>query len=487
MVSPVREWPAVAHQRPVPAPPSFNATSLAAAISAEVLADGGRPIRGGAVDSRRVEPGNVFFALPGERTDGHRFANDACSRGAAALVVRESPDHGDLQRFVAQGVTVLVVPDVLAALHRAAAEWRSRVAPLVIGVTGSLAKTSTKEQVAEVLAEQWNVLRNTANENNEIGVPLTLLRLEAVHKAAVLEMGMYVPGDIAELAALARPSIGVVTAVRGTHLARAGSIDEIERGKRQLVEALPSGGTAVLNADDERVARMAAHVPANVSVLRYGFAADADVGATDVESLGADGMRFTLRLPDGSGTPVVTPALGRHSVHNALAAAAVACAAGLDPATIARGLARPFRVPHRTTLLRAGDWQILDDSYNAAPDSMIAALDLLASLPGRRVAVLGEMLELGPASEAAHRAVGAYAAQRVDLIVAIGPLATEYEIGASGGAARFIAFASRDEAAAELPSSLRPADVVLVKASRGAALDLIVDELMRVAHAEPIA
>jgi UDP-N-acetylmuramoyl-tripeptide--D-alanyl-D-alanine ligase len=447
-----------------------------------MLLEGTREIRGGAVDSRRVEPGNAFFALPGERTDGHRFLDEAVARGATALVVRERPDEASFARYAAADVAVLMVNDPLVALQQAAARWRNRFEPLVVGVTGSLAKTSTKEQAAEVLAERWEVLRSTANENNEIGLPLTLLRMDASHEAAVLEMGMYVPGDIALLAALARPSIGVVTAVRGTHLARAGSIDEIERGKRQLAEALAVGGTAVLNADDDRVARMAEHVPAGVRVLLYGFSADAEVRATDVESRGAEGMSFTLCLPDGTDTDVAIPALGRHSVHNALAAAAVAFAAGLDATTIARGLARPFRMPHRTTLLDLGPIRVLDDSYNAAPDSMIAALDLLASLPGnRKIAILGEMLELGGASEAEHRRVGAYAGQLVDQLIATGPMATEYLNGARGGRAGLLELSGEDVEIA-LGSELKRGDTVLIKGSRGAAMDRLLPLLEQIAE-----
>jgi UDP-N-acetylmuramoyl-tripeptide--D-alanyl-D-alanine ligase len=351
---------------------------------------------------------------------------------------------------------------------------------MVVGVTGSLAKTSTKEQIAQVLAQRWTVLRNQANENNEIGLPLTLLRLAPTDDVAVLEMGMYTPGDIAVLAELAQPRIGVVTAVRPTHLARAGSIEAIERGKRELVEALPVGGTAVLNADDERVTRMADRRTGQLRVVRYGFSTTADVTATDIESLGEEGMRFTLRLPGGRATAARIPALGRHSVHNALAAAAVGHVLGLDAQTIVAGLAEPFSVPHRTTLVRAGDWRILDDTYNAAPDSMAAALDLLASLPGRRIAVLGEMLELGELSDDAHRKVGAHAAQAAQLLVAVGPFGALYANGARDAgmnAANIIEARDRAAAITALERNLRPGDVVLVKASRGAELDLLVDEL----------
>lgn len=485
----MREFPAL-RDRPDAAPPAFDAQSLAAALAGDLLHAGSSPIRGGAVDSRKVEPGNVFFALRGERTDGHSFLLDAARRGAAALVVSRAPDAAALRGLVDAGASTIVrVPDVLAALHAAAAAWRARFDPVVVGVTGSLAKTSTKEQVAQVLAQRWTVLRNRANENNEIGLPLTLLRLSPADDVAVLEMGMYQPGDVALLADLAQPRVGVVTAVRATHLARAGSIDAIERGKRELVDALPVGGTAVLNADDERVGRMADGRRGQLRVVRYGFADSADVSAANVESLGEDGMRFDLRLPRGS-VPARIPALGRHSVHNALAAAAVGDALGLDATTIVAGLAQPFSVPHRSVLLRAGDWRILDDTYNAAPDSMAAALDLLASLPGRRIAVLGEMLELGDLSDAAHREVGAHAARAAQILVAVGPFASLYVGGARAAgmdAAAIVEAPTRAAALAQLERRLRPGDVVLVKASRGAELDLLVDDLRSLAEQDSAA
>jgi UDP-N-acetylmuramoyl-tripeptide--D-alanyl-D-alanine ligase len=482
----MREWPDVADRAlSAKTPPAFDSESLTAAVGGALVRAASRPIRGGAVDSRLVEPGNVFFALAGERTDGHRFLADAVARGAAALVVTENVDVGQLG-----DVTVVRADDALLALRSAAGWWREQFAPLVVGVTGSLAKTSTKEQTAEVLAARWQVLRNRANENNEIGLPLTLLRLAPTDEVAVLEMGMYTPGDIRILAELARPSIGVVTAVRGSHLERAGSIDAIERGKRELVEALPAGGTAVLNGDDDRVSRMADHAPTGVNVVRYGFSVGADVTATDVESLGAEGMRFRLVTDQGTRQAAIG-ALGRHSVHNALAATAVALTAGMSLDEIVAGLARPFSAPHRSTLIETGRWTILDDTYNAAPDSMIAALDLLASLPGgRKVAVLGEMLELGPESDAAHRQVGAYAARTADMLVAVGAPAQVYAEAAEAAGMKPDAVhiaRDRDVALNGLRQILRDGDVILLKASNGQRFFDLVDELQRLGQAETVA
>jgi UDP-N-acetylmuramoyl-tripeptide--D-alanyl-D-alanine ligase len=457
----------------------FDATWLATAAGGELLRRGGADSGGGEVDSRMVSAGDVFFAMPGERTDGHHFLEAAVEAGATALVISAELVPERLEALTAGGrVTVVRVVDVGVALRTVAAAYRDRFDPLVVGITGSLAKTSTKEQIAEVLEERFEVLRNPANWNNEIGLPMTLLRLRPEHEVAVLEMGLYTTGEIALLARLARPSIGVVTAVRGVHLSRAGSIDAIETGKRELVEALPAQGWAILNADDERVRRMSEHTAARVRT--YGFAEDADVRATNVVSLGVNGMRFTLHV-DGGAYEVNTPVLGRHGVHNALASAAVAGVAGLDIADVISGLARPLQMPHRSQLVAAGPWRILDDSYNASPDAVLAALDLLSELPGRHLAVLGEMLELGPNADAEHRRVGRYAGTVSDRLVVVGEGARGIVEGALAGGLdpRHVHLAAdRDEALSLLLSELQDGDSVLVKASRGAALDLLVERLV---------
>jgi UDP-N-acetylmuramoyl-tripeptide--D-alanyl-D-alanine ligase len=454
--------------------PALTAAELVRLSGGRLLAHSTRHVRGAAVDSRLVEPGMLFVALPGERTDGHGFLVEAANRGAAALLVTRPPDD-----LVALGdTTVIRVGDSLAALHSVAAGWRARFSPLVVGVTGSIAKTSAKEAISAGLAPRFRTLKNEGNQNNEIGLPLTVLRLGPEHEAAVLEMGMYAGGEISDLAAIARPSIGVVTAVQAVHLSRMGTIDAIERAKAELVEALPSDGTAVLNADDTRVRRMAGRTAARV--VTYGFADDADVGAEAIVSAGADGMRFIARTgPDRH--PLVVPTLGRLAVHNALAAVAVGLAAGCRMDEVAAGLAAGWSAPHRMQLLRAGGVLVLDDSYNASPGSVTAALDVLAGLPGRRVAVLGEMRELGDAHDTGHRSVGEVAAGIVDLLVVVGSGARLIEDGARAAGLEPRAICrveSREEALDALRPRLREGDVVLVKASRGVELDLLVDALV---------
>jgi UDP-N-acetylmuramoyl-tripeptide--D-alanyl-D-alanine ligase len=464
------------------AAPSFTAEDLRRLTGGRLLHTSGRPIRGAAVDSRLVGQGQIFVALPGERTDGHRFLADAAVAGAAALVVSRPVPAEVLEAL--GDVTVLAVPDGLIALGALAAGWRTRFDPLVVGVTGSIAKTSTKEAIAAVLATSFRTLRNEGNQNNEVGLPLTLLRLGPDHRAAVLEMGMYATGEISDLARMARPRIGVVTAVQGVHLSRMGSLAAIERAKGELVEALPSDGVAVLNQDDRRVRRMADRTAARV--LTYGLSGDADVTADEVVSAGFDGMRFVLRLPPTRGgrpvrLPVSIPGLGKLSVHNALAAAAVGHAAGVDPAKIVHALASGWSAEHRGQVARVGRVTLIDDAYNASPASVTAALDMLAGLPGRRIAVLGEMLELGKGAVTGHRDVGTAAAATVDLLIVVGRgAAAGIAAGARAAgldASRILEVPDREAALDLLRARLRDGDVVLVKASRGVELDLLVEAL----------
>jgi UDP-N-acetylmuramoyl-tripeptide--D-alanyl-D-alanine ligase len=470
-----------------PAVPPHAGTALSAADL--VAATGGRLVqagtlgaRGGAVDSRLVRPGTLFAALPGERTDGHRFLRQAVDNGATALLV--SRDHeAEEPRYPELGdVTVVRVPDTLLGLQQVAAAWRRRFDPLVVGITGSIAKTSTKESVAGVLEGAFRTLRSEGNRNNEVGLPLTVLELGPEHGAAVLEMGMYAGGEIRDLAAIGLPSIGIVTAVQPVHLSRLGTIEAIEDAKAELVEALPpaaDGGVAILNADDARVARMAVRTRARVTT--YGLDAPADVSADAIQSAGFEGMRFRVRTPSGDADASI-PGLGRLAVHNALAATAAGLAAGMSLEAILPGLAAPSRAEHRSTVIHAGGVTIVDDAYNASPGSMRAALELLAGLPGRHLAVLGEMRELGSAHDEGHLEVGR-AAAGLDLLVVVdgapgGAAAGIVEGAREAGDVRAITVADTDAAVAIVAGEARPGDVVLVKASRGVELERVVDGLV---------
>lgn len=465
------------------APPdalAFTADDLARLTGGRLLARSDRPIRGASVDSRDVTPGVAFVALPGERTDGHDHLLEAVAAGAGAVLVTRPP----IDASALGDVTVIRVADGLAALGALATAWRRRFDPLVVGITGSIAKTSTKEAIAAVLDRRFRTLKSLGNQNNEIGLPLTVLRLGPEHQAMVLEMGMYVGGEIADLARIARPSIGVVTAVQPVHLARIGSIDAIAAAKGELVEALPRTGTAILNADDPVVVRMASRTAARS--MSYGFADDADVRADGIETAGVRGMRFVLHAA-GERRSVAIPTLGRLSVHNALAATATGLAAGMTLDEIVAGLGAGWAAPHRVELVRLGGVTVIDDSYNASPGSMRAALELLAELPGRKVAVLGEMLELGEAHDDGHHEIGAIAGSVADVLIVVGLGASAMGEGAretAPGGTRILEAPDGPAALEVLRPRLRDGDVVLVKASRALELDRLVDALSAERHVE---
>jgi len=438
------------------------------------------------IDSRQAEEGSLFVALKGERQDGHDFAADACRRGAIAIIAEERVRERGLEASYVHVKAPPSVPppppicflvdDSLAALQRLAAFWRRRHTVRVVGVTGSVGKTTTKELIYSVLSQRFRALRSEGNYNNEIGLPLTLLNLEPQHERVVLEMGMYALGEIAQLADIALPSIGVVTNVGPVHLERLGTIERIAQAKAELVEALPPDGVAVLNADDPRVREMAAKTRAQV--FYYGLTPAADLWASDVESQGLAGIRFRLHHK-GEVVHAKLPLLGRHSVHAALAAAAVGLVEGETWEEIIAGFQSPARLrlvavsgPEGTT--------ILDDTYNASPASTIAALNLLAELPGRRIAVLGDMLELGSFEEEGHRKVGRRAVEVAQKLVAVGQRGRiiGQEALRCGMREEDVFFAQdNQEAIAYLRRIIAPGDFILVKGSRGMRMEEIVNAL----------
>lgn len=421
------------------------------------------------IDSRQARPGDLFIALKGERTDGQEFARDAVQRGARGLLVRERVEG--LRPDVAQ----FVVDDTLVALQRLATGRRDHRRIRVVGITGSVGKTTTKEIVASVLEQKYRVLKSEANYNNEIGLPLTLLRLTSRHQRAVLEMGMYAVGEIRTLCEIARPEIGVVTNIGPVHLERLGSMEAIAAAKAELPESLPPHGFGIFNADDPFVRAIVDRTRARA--LTYGLSKDADVRATDVVSRGLKGVSFRVHH-EGRSAAVKTKLPGRHIVSNALAGAAVGIADGLTLTEVATGLAKAdVQVRVRTVRGKHGAL-LIDDTYNASPASVTAALDLLAEIPGRRIAVLGDMAELGTASADGHQAVGRRAAETVDILHAVG---TEAElIASSARAAGHSAtkhWASKEEALAAIESDLQKDDVVLLKASRAMAFETMVQAL----------
>ncbi len=442
------------------------------------------------VDSRQAIPGAMFVALPGAQRDGHEFVPDAFGRGATlALVAR--PVAGCTLLDVRAGFPAqawqgfrtpacLQVEDTLAALQAVARFWRRKMAHVrVVGITGSVGKSTTKELTAQVLSRRYRTLKNIGNFNNEIGLPLTLLRLTEGYERAVLEMGFYVPGDIALLCEIARPQIGVVTNIGLVHAERAGTQETIARGKAELVEALPPEpeGVAVLNYDDPLVRAMAGKTQARV--FFYGLSRQADLWADAIEGLGLEGIRLRLHYR-GETLTVKVPLLGRHSAHTVLRAAAVGLAEGLAWGDIVAGLRAGYTQLRLVAVRSESGALLLDDTYNASPQSTLAALNLLADLPGRRVAVLGDMLELGPYEQESHRKVGLRAAEVASLLVTVGPRAhwiAEAAREAGLPPSRVLETETAEAAIDLLRQRLRPGDVVLVKGSRGVQMDRIVGAL----------
>ena len=449
------------------------------------------PISEFVIDSRQATPGSCFIALPGERSDGHEYIADAIARGAIAVIAQRVPPGVDAQTLrpnaqpAPQRITpplLFLVEDSLTALQNLAAYWRGRHTPTVIGITGSVGKTSTKELTAAVLRQQAPTLWTPGNYNNEIGLPLSLLQLRAKHRFAVLEMGFYVEGEIARLCEIAHPHIGVITNIGPIHLERAGSMESIFRGKGELIRALPPEGHAILNWDDPWVRKMAEFSPA--PVFKYGLSQEADLWADEIESYGLSGIRFRFhhrRAPGDIETLYVhLPLLGRHSVHTALRAAAVGLLAHMPWEEIIRGLKDVDARLRIDIAPGCNQSTLIDDTYNASPPSTIAALNLLQEMDGRRIAILGDMLELGREEEKGHRLVGARAAETSDILITVGQRARwiAEEARALGMAERAIHPVDDAEAAVALACTLiQPGDFVLIKGSRAMRMDEIAAHL----------
>lgn len=442
------------------------------------------------VDSRQVIPGSIFVALPGERVDGHDFVEDAITRGACyALAQREiagvfttldlrGPAIPNSDPGVEQPI-ILLVDDSLLALQQIARFWRNKLDLRVVGITGSVGKSTTKELIASVLEQRFSTLKNAGNLNNEIGLPLTILGLSEGHQQAVLEMGFYVPGEIDFLCEIAQPQVGVVTNIGTVHAERAGSQEAIAQGKAELVQALPGApdGIAILNYDDQLVREMAEKTEARV--LFYGLDPKADLWADQVEGLGLEGIHFRLHYRRET-LYMKVPLIGRHSVHTALRAAAVGIVEGLTWQEIVNGL-RAGHTQLRLAAVRSESGALLlDDTYNASPQSMLAALNLLDEMTGRKIAVLGDMLELGRYEWQGHEMVGRRAAEIVEQLVTLGErgrmiAAAACRVGFSPDNVRELD--NSEQAIAYLQEKLDANDVVLIKGSRGMRMDRIVATL----------
>lgn len=448
------------------------------------------PIACGCVDSRCVSEKGLFVALKGENTDGHQFVDQAFDNGAVLALV----DHPVESKYPVIDLTQdgfelpkrapfsLLTPDALVALQTLAKYWREQHKLVVIGITGSVGKSSTKELTASVLRSQMKTLKNQGNMNNEIGLPLTLLSLTEEHKVAVLEMGFYVAGEINLLCDIAQPQVGIVTNVGTVHAERAGSIEAIARGKAELVQSLPASpdGLAILNFDDPLVKDMAGQTQARV--FYYGLDPEADLWADEVESRGLDGIRCRMHYQDES-LYVTAPLIGRHSVYTMLRAAAVALNLGMDWGSIFEAF-KDDRVQLRIVTVKTKSGAVLiDDTYNASPDSTMAALNLLDDLKGRKVAVLGDMLELGRYEEAGHNKIGMRASEVADEIVLVGTrslMTRDAAIENSFPADMVHWFSDHRGATVYLRETLKSGDIALIKGSHSMHMEKIVSALEEV-------
>ena len=464
------------------------------------------PITAFCVDSRRCAPGLLFVALKGEQTDGHLFIGDALQRGAQFVIAERGwslaasrargsdraldandPISRAMQIDLHQPLTllaanpqppiILLVTQPLRALQEIAIWQRRRSAMQLIGVTGSVGKTVTKELVASVVAQRYRTYKSEGNLNSETGLPLALLSMEGEYERTVLEMGMYDLGEIARLAQIAQPRIGVVTNVGPSHLERLGSIERIAQAKGELPLALPADGWAILNGDDPFVRDM----PTAAQVMRYGLDPSNDLWASEVEGLGLDGTQFWLHHRDEQALHVRIPLLGQHSVHTALASAAVGLVEGLAWDEIVHGLQN---VQGQLRLTAVAGWNgatILDDTYNASPASCLAALNLLQQLNGRKIAALADMLELGAYELEGHDIVGRRAAEVCELLITVGPRGRLIGVSALASGMKDESVIFCETKAAVIPllkKLLRSGDMALIKGSRGMKMEEVVASLM---------
>jgi UDP-N-acetylmuramoyl-tripeptide--D-alanyl-D-alanine ligase len=425
--------------------------------------------QGYSIDSRSLRAGQLFFAVKGERLDGHDFVEQALRNGAIAAVVRKD----QLSRYPRE-TRLLVVDDTLAALQTLATAVRKLWGKPLIAVTGSAGKTTTKDAIAHVLSTRFRVLKSEGNFNNHFGLPLMLLKLEPEYDVAVIEMGMSHAGEIRALAKIAQPEIGVVTNVAPVHLEFFDSLAGIARAKYELVEALPANGVAVLNADDEYVSQFGRDFKGKV--VMYGTRATADVRAERVQSKGTEGAEFDVVI-GGVREHATLPLVGEHNVLNALAAVAVGLERGLKPAEAVWALGTLAPAEKRGEVLQLGNITVINDCYNSNPKALEAMVDALAAMAAkRRIVVAGEMLELGPAGEEMHRQAGEHIAEKkIDALLGVRGLAQAMVEGARKAGTRAEFVAGPEEAGEWLAREARDGDVVLLKASRGVKLEKALD------------
>ena len=415
-------------------------------------------------DSREVRPGCIFVAFPGEKFDGHDFAAKALEQGAVYVVLNHPVEGVPAEKAV-------LCPDSYRAMMTMGANYRRQFSPKIVGVTGSVGKTTTKQMTYAAIAGFGNTIKTEGNQNNELGLPRTLFHIGKDTAYAVVEMGMSHLGEIERLAKCARPDVGIITCIGVSHIGNLGSQENICKAKLEICAGLPEGAPLVLNGDDPFLRKAA--LPGSVRPVWFSLGdADADVCAQDVHPEG-DGMAFTLVDRNAGRFPVQIPAMGRHNVANALAAYAAATRLGLDPKGVIAGLADFQQTGMRQKVVHSKGVDVIEDCYNANPDSMKAALTMFREYPAkRRYALLGDMLELGGISPSAHEEVGRQAAAAgLELLVCYGEEAKHTAKAAAEAGLKAVHAATYREAADLLLTAMQPGDALLVKASRGMALE----------------
>ena len=442
---------------------------IAQVTGAEINSDAEIFFEGVTTDSRKITSGELFVGLKGENFNGESFAKDAVNKGAAAVLVSKTAKR------IPNGI-VLKVDDTLIAYRQIAGAWRNRFNIPVVAVTGSNGKTTTKDLTAAALSGLGQVQKTSANFNNEVGVPMTLLGLNEKHNAAVVEIGMRGLGQIETLAQIVKPTIGIVTNVSEAHIELLGSIENIARAKGELVEAIQSGGTIILNADNRHTAEMKNLAGAGVNVVTYGLENSADIRAKDI-LIGSVSTEFTLSYR-GEDFDFEIPMLGRHNVSNALAAIAAGLTLGLSVEEIQRGISRLTTTKMRFEVIRRDGLTIVNDAYNASPASMRVAIKTTSEIyDGRLIAVLGDMLELGNISEAIHREIGAEIVEnKFDTLITLGEFGKFIAAGArDAGLKNVYTFDTHEAVAKKILEIVRDGDTILFKASHVMHMEKIIE------------
>ncbi len=455
--------------------PSFTLKDIVEATQAEIAARQSEEFTDIVTDTRKIKTGVLFLALNGEHFRGEDFAKEALEKGAAGVMVNMDCPQEKLEG--ANG-TILRVADTLAAYQQIACFWRKKFEIPMVAITGSNGKTTTKDLTAAALSAMGDVLKTQANFNNEIGLPLTLLGLEEKHRAAVVEIGMRGLHQIEALAPVAAPNIGVVTNVGETHMELLGSLENIARAKAELVEAIPAGGTVVLNADNSYVIGMIEKAAEGVKVLTFGIKEAADVRGEAIRTEG-NCTKFMV-LYGKERHEFVIPMLGRHNVYNALAAIAVGYSLGLTAIEIRSGLLGLEATKMRFEVCQRGEYKFINDAYNASPMSMTAAIQTLSEMEqGRKIAVFGDMLELGEVSGQAHYHVGEELAEKkFAAVITLGEMGKLIAKGASEhGIEDVFPCDSHEEAGGILEEILQAGDTVLFKGSRGMQMEKIMENV----------